>query len=222
VLAELRAWILEGRLKPGDQVLSDAIAEELGVSRVPVREALRILEGEGQVIYYPHQGYFLAKLSLEELVEVYRIRTLLEQEAIREAVPKMTQTDFDRLAEAMADMDRAGAGDAMEHMAANRRFHFAILEPSGMPHLIRLISMLWDATDPYRSLYFNDADNLERSAEEHQAIVDAIQAGDVEQTVELLDRHRAHTIDSLHEILARSEDVGADEAPASAEASAAS
>jgi DNA-binding GntR family transcriptional regulator len=134
----------------------------------------------------------------------------------------MTQTDFDRLAEAMADMDRADASDAMEHMAANRRFHFAILEPSGMPHLVRLISMLWDATDPYRSLYFNDADNLERSAEEHQAIVDAIQAGDVEQTVELLDRHRGHTIDSLHEILARSEDVGADEAPASAEASAAS
>ena len=82
VLAELRRAIAAGELRPGEQVLQDALAERFGVSRVPLREALKILEGEGQVTYRPHRGYFVAELDLDDLREVYRIRDLLETEAI--------------------------------------------------------------------------------------------------------------------------------------------
>ncbi len=86
VLVELRKEIASGALRPGEQVLQEAIADRLGVSRVPLREALKILEGEGQVVYHPHRGYFVAELSVADLVEVYRIRDLLEAEAVEVGV----------------------------------------------------------------------------------------------------------------------------------------
>ena len=78
VLRELRLQIASGKLKPGQQVIQDSLAASLGVSRVPLREALKVLEGEGQVTYHPHRGYFVADLSVADLVEVYRIRSILE------------------------------------------------------------------------------------------------------------------------------------------------
>jgi DNA-binding GntR family transcriptional regulator len=74
VLAELRRMIARGEIRPGAQIVQDALADELGVSRVPLREALKMLEGEGLVTYRPHHGYFVTELSLADLLEVYRIR----------------------------------------------------------------------------------------------------------------------------------------------------
>ncbi|HVQ18393.1 MAG TPA: GntR family transcriptional regulator, partial [Actinomycetes bacterium] len=107
VLSELRRAIMTGELRPGEQVLQDALAEKFGVSRVPLREALKILEGEGQVTYQPHRGYFVAELDAVDLVEVYRIRDLLESEAARVAVPLLTAADLTRLADAAHDVDDA-------------------------------------------------------------------------------------------------------------------
>ncbi|MBL8582662.1 MAG: GntR family transcriptional regulator, partial [Rhizobiaceae bacterium] len=95
VLYELRRRIVSGEFEPGSQILQDALAEELGVSRVPVREALRTLEGEGQVSYEPHRGYFVVELDLNELVEIYRLRDLLEPEATAKAFPNITKEDLD-------------------------------------------------------------------------------------------------------------------------------
>ncbi|GAB3908900.1 hypothetical protein GCM10029964_109490 [Kibdelosporangium lantanae] len=87
VLDELRRLILTGEMAAGAPIRQDALAERFGVSRVPLREALRTLEGEGQVTYRPHHGYQVANLSMADLLEVYRIRELLETEATRLAVP---------------------------------------------------------------------------------------------------------------------------------------
>ena len=89
VLAALRADILDGTLAPGDQIVQESLADRYGVSRVPLREALKTLESEGQVAYYPHRGYFVTELSVADLLEVYRLRALLEAEAIRAAVPSL-------------------------------------------------------------------------------------------------------------------------------------
>ncbi|WP_309072602.1 GntR family transcriptional regulator, partial [Arthrobacter sp.] len=73
-LAELRRMIIAGEVQPGEPLRQDALAERLGVSRVPLREAFKILEGEGQIVYQPHRGFKVARLSLADLLETYRIR----------------------------------------------------------------------------------------------------------------------------------------------------
>ncbi len=202
VLGELRRLIASGELAPGEQVVQDVLADRLGVSRVPIREALRMLEGEGQVAYHPHRGYFVADLSLADLLEVYRIRALLEAEALRRAVPALTDADLAGVEAAEAAVLEAEAGaDLMEMAQANRAFHFALLEPCGMPRLVRLIRQLWDATDPYRSLYYRTAEHRTRVHAEHAAAVEAARRRDVEAVVRVLADHRAHAVEALSAVL---------------------
>ncbi|MQA83741.1 MAG: FCD domain-containing protein [Streptosporangiales bacterium] len=203
VLSELRQAILSGRLAPGEPIRQDALAEQLGVSRVPLREALKILEGEGQVTYRPHRGYFVTDLSLDDLLEVYRIRQLLEGEAARRAIDRLTEEDLERLAEAQREVDKAGAAsDIMAMTTANRRFHFILLEAAGMPRLMRLIRILWDATDTYRAVYLGDERNRQRVSREHDVIVSAVRSGDVELVVRVLDEHRNAAVEVLRQVVA--------------------
>jgi DNA-binding GntR family transcriptional regulator len=202
VLAELRRAIVSGELRPGEQVLQDALADRFGVSRVPLREALKILEGEGQVVYQPHRGYFVAELDLADLHEVYRLRDLLESEAVRVAVPRLTEEDVQRLSDAAADVDRADeSGDLVAMTSANRRFHFALIEAAGMPRLARLVRILWDATDAYRSLYYAEQANRHSVHEEHRAVVRAVRDGDAERAVVLLRQHREHAVTEVSRVL---------------------
>jgi DNA-binding GntR family transcriptional regulator len=202
VLDELRRLILTGEMAPGEPIRQDALAERLGVSRVPLREALRTLEGEGQVIYRPHRGYHVADLSLADLLEVYRIRELLETEATLTAIPRLTGEDIDRLEQAELDIEQAAqAGDIVGMAAANRQFHFTVLEASGMPRLTRLVRVLWDATDAYRSLYYSDNANRERVHREHTAIIDAVRTRDAIEVVRLWDEHRSGAVEHLRGIV---------------------
>jgi DNA-binding GntR family transcriptional regulator len=203
VLAELRRFIVTGRLRPGEQIVQDALAAELGVSRVPLREALKILEGEGQVTYVAHRGYFVTQLSLPDLLEVYRIREILEAEAVRVGLPQMTTEDVDRMADAEREVqDAAEAADVAGMTQANRRFHFALIEACGLPRLVRILGLLWDATEVYRSVYFTEPANRERVGAEHHDLVAAVKAGDVERTVDVLDQHRRHAVAALRTVLA--------------------
>ncbi|WP_338090699.1 GntR family transcriptional regulator [Planosporangium thailandense] len=202
VLEELRRAILAGELKPGTQIVQDAFAERLGLSRVPVREALKILEGEGQVRYSPHHGYFVTELDVNELLEIYRIRELLESEAVRLSVPLLGDEDLARLEQAIEDMAEAsGRKDIVALTAANRRFHFSLFEPSGMHRMVRLIRQLWDSSDPYRSLYFGEPVHRDAVDREHRQILKAARRRDSEGLVHLLDEHRSHAIDELKKIL---------------------
>ncbi len=133
VAAALRQAILDRELKPGEKVRQEEMARRLGVSVIPVREALRVLAGEGQVTYRPRQGYVVSELDLGDLAEVYRLRELLEAEAVRVAVPGLDdeavdhiESLFDEVSEALAEQR---IGDAMK---ANRRAHFALFEAAGM------------------------------------------------------------------------------------------
>jgi DNA-binding GntR family transcriptional regulator len=202
VLAELRSAITGGELKPGMPIRQDALAAQLDVSRVPLREALKTLEAEGLVEHKVHRGYFVTELSLTDLREIYRLRELLEAEAVREAAARMDARLLAALEEAQAEVERAEeAGDVTAMTAANRRFHFALFEASAMPRLIRLIGTLWDSTDAYRSLYYAGTPNRERVVHEHRAVVDALRDGDVEGALRWLDRHRAHAVTALQDVL---------------------
>ena len=201
VLVEIRQQLLDGRLPPGSAVRPDAIGEELGVSAVPVREALRILEGEGQVSYRPHRGYLVNKFDLGDIKEIYLIRELLEAEAVRAAIPILEEEDHRRM-HAELELMAEAKDDILELMAAKRRFHFALFEASEMPHVTRILRVLWDSSDAYRSLLFTHAENRQAVYEKHRRLLDLIASEDIEATIAELNSHRHYAVDVLEADLA--------------------
>ncbi|MFJ9818490.1 GntR family transcriptional regulator [Streptomyces sp. NPDC101151] len=211
-LAWLRDRIAAGEFRPGDQLRQEHLAQAFGVSVPPVREALKTLEAEGHLVYAPHRGYFVAALSFDELAENYRIRELLETEAIRRAVPVLDEEDISRMRDAVADMERAHDDtDILDLTGANRRFHFALFDAAGMPRMADIIRMLWEATDRYRSLYFATHEHRCRVNDEHRDILAAVSAQDTETAVRLLDHHRDHALQALRTALPGT-DAGAPDA----------
>lgn len=204
VLALLRVEILTGSLQPGQQIVQDLLAEKFGVSRVPLREALKILEGEGQVTHHLHRGYFVAELSINDLQEVYRLRAILESEAVTAAVSNITDRDLLAIAELASQVRKATKSrEVLAITAANRAFHFAIFELSEMPRLVRLLRQLWDATDVYRSVYFTQAANRERILLEHDEILSALSARSVARSIRWHDTHRENSVASVSAFIAR-------------------
>jgi len=202
VLRALRTDLVTGHFAPGEQLVQESIAERLGVSRVPLREALKILEAEGHVTYHPHRGYFVTQLSTDDLLEVYRLREILETEALEHAVPMLTPVDCDALAELITGVDHAIRDDDVRSISeANRRFHFALFEFSGMPRLVKLIRQLWDATEAYRSVYFASPPNRDRIHDEHIEILEALRRGDIDGTVRWHNIHRQNTITAVSAVL---------------------
>ncbi|MEV6247909.1 GntR family transcriptional regulator [Streptomyces sp. NPDC051742] len=202
VLGELRRAITSGELRPGDQIRQDALAARFEVSRVPLREALKSLEAEGLVVHHIHRGYFVAELSLDDLEEIYRIRELLETEAVRTAFARMPEGTVAALERIQREVERAATeGDVPGMAAANRLFHFTLIEASGMPRLVRLITTLWDSTDAYRSLYYTEDPHRKQAVHEHRAVISALRHGDEEAAIRWLDEHRAHAVAALRRIL---------------------
>jgi DNA-binding GntR family transcriptional regulator len=199
----LRRAIVSGELRPRQRVNQEDVAERIGLSVAPVREALRALEQEGQVTYLPRRGYFVTELRMADLEEIYALRRVLEGRAAREALPALAPEALERIESAAADcVLTAEVGDVAGELAANRRFHFAILAAPGNPHAMRMIRMLWDSTEAYRALYYNSPEERGRSLEAHERILDALRAGDADRLVAELDGHRDRALDVLREVLA--------------------
>lgn len=195
VLSELRRAIASGELAPGTQLVQESLAEKFGVSRVPLREALQVLEGEGQVVHEPHRGYFVVELSVPDLVEVYRIRAVLEAEAARMALANLTDDELAAL-ETLEKAIRAAArdGDVAAMIEANREFHFALFDLAHMPRLSRIVAALWDSTDVYRAVYYGSTPNRERVNDEHERILAALRNRDADALISELDGHRDHAV----------------------------
>jgi DNA-binding GntR family transcriptional regulator len=186
----LRDEILDGTLAPGDRVhLTDAAAR-LGMSMVPVREALRSLAAEGLVCAVPQRGYRVSELSLGDLDDTYRLRLVLDPMAAELAVPNMTErelrvvrTAFDGLVAAYA------AGDHVRHARFHRAFHFAIYEPCASPWLLRFLNQLWENSIRYQRLSHRRRGSLQDRAEEHRRILDAVEAGDAAGAAQRVREH---------------------------------
>ena len=203
-LRRLRAAIVAGELAPGQRVLQEEIAERLGLSLAPVREALRVLEQEGQVSYRPRRGYFVTELNIDDLEEIYELRRILEARAARLALPALDDDALDRVqAAARACETAAQAGDVAAELEANRRFHFGLLEAPGRPHTMRLIRLLWDSTEAYRALYYNSPDERLAAVQAHVRILEAVGRADADALVAELDAHRARALGELRAILGR-------------------
>lgn len=204
----LRHAIVTGVLRPGQRVGQEDVAASIGVSVAPVREALRVLEQEGQVTYLPRRGYFVTELRLADVREIYALRGLLEERATRASLPQLDPDDLGEIRGAAADcVAAAAADDVVAELEANRRFHFAIMGAARQDHTLRLIRLLWDATEAYRAMYYNDPRERARAAEAHDEIVDAVVARDADRVIAALDAHRNRALDVLTTILGRNDEA---------------
>ena len=191
ILVELRRLIVARELLPGSKVLQDQIAKQMGVSRVPVREALKLLEGEGLVVSEPRRGMFVVELSPEELIQIIQLRRLLETDALAAALPVLGDDTLEAMEASMRDMDVAVAQRDMQMLSrANRTFHMAIVEPSGWDRYLRILNQLWDNSQPYWSYTSTDTTHHARRRAEHAAIFEAVRMRDVDLATQLLDAHR--------------------------------
>jgi DNA-binding GntR family transcriptional regulator len=198
----LRRAIVSGELKPGERVPQDEIAARIGVSLIPVREALRVLESEGQLTYRPHRGYFVTTLRIEDLTEIYRLRETLEAQAVRRALPDIDDEGLQRMADTAAECSAAArAGDIARELEANRRFHFTLFEHPSQPHTERLIQLLWDSTEAYRALYYNSPKERAAADRAHERILSAVRRRDADGLVTELDSHRNRALATLSSIL---------------------
>jgi DNA-binding GntR family transcriptional regulator len=206
---ELRRTIGGGLLGPGERVRQEEIAERLGISLAPVREALAVLEREGQVTYRPRRGYFVTELRMADLIEIYELRELLETRLARDTLAAIDADALERVVLAASDCAEADEkGDVAARLEANRRFHFAILEPTGQAQALRLIGTLWDSTEAYRAMYYNTAAARSESLAAHERIVEAIRGGDPEALVAELDVHRNQALGRLGAILDHPMELG--------------
>jgi DNA-binding GntR family transcriptional regulator len=187
----LRSAIVSGRLRPGDRLKELELSEQLGISRAPVREALRQLEHEGLVLSSPYRATEVLGISQEEIVEVLApIRLTLETFAFRKALPLLTSDDLRALRDLVQMMRSAAAGGDLDALAeADVHFHELIVERSGQRHCLQI----WRSIEPRVRAYFRrDApihSRPEEIADEHEELVEVLQRGEEGPVLETLRRH---------------------------------
>jgi DNA-binding GntR family transcriptional regulator len=199
----LRRALISGELAPGDKIGQEEVAASLGISLSPVREALAVLEQEGQVTYLPRRGYFVTEFDVDDLREIYELRALLEERATRRALPLLEDDGLERVTIAARDcVEAVSSGDVAAELEANRRFHFGLLESPGQSHTMRVIRLLWDSTETYRAMYYNAPEARREAISAHDRILDAARAHDADRLVAELGDHRTQGLTRLEAILA--------------------
>ena len=176
--------ITTGKLVPGSRLDEVELAKRFDVSRTPVREALNLLLGEGLIEMRPRRGAVVARVSPQRLVEMFEVMAELEAMCALLAARRMTEDEFAEIEVAHAACQGAvAARDPDAYFYANERFHFAIYSASHNTFLSEQAAVLQRKLRPYRRLQLRVRNRIQRSYEEHQAIVDALRDGNAEQAV---------------------------------------
>jgi DNA-binding GntR family transcriptional regulator len=199
----IRELIHDGRLLPGQPIRQVALAEQLGMSRVPLREALKNLQADGLVTASSTGGFEVTRLSADELAQFYLMRRLLESELLRR-VGAVTDAELAHLADLNARMAELVDEPSPELRPLNREFHFRIFGlAGGLGHVVAEVSRLWDRTIPYRTVYSSERAARVRIVEEHEALIGALRDRDAERLVEVMDIHRAASEREVIQVLTR-------------------
>ena len=189
--AQIRGLIIDRILLPGEKIRQVELAERLGVSRSPLREALRTLESEGVVTYETNRGYVIARLGEEDLVQIFRMRGLLEGELLRTITrpgPEVLEQLKDLNDAMMAAIDVRNVAKLMQ---ANREFHFTIFELSSLNQFRREVERLWQQSEGYSAQWWwRMPEARTRINAEHKSIIAALRKFDLDRLVELCDAHR--------------------------------
>ena len=195
--ARLRHEILSGALEPGERLIEEQLTQRFGISRAPLREALRLLGQQGLVEHLPRRGVRVAELSAADVDELFGLRDVLEQYAVHTALPLHDGRTLTGLAQTLETMASAAkAGDAFRENEAHRAFHLALVELAGHRHLVRAYEPVLFKLQLYM------AANLRREAEErdpaegvdrHRRLFEAVASDDPATALEALTTHGART-----------------------------
>lgn len=192
----LHGAIVSGDIAPGERLRIESLAAMLGMSHLPIREAIRRLESDGLVAHVPHRGASVVALSLDDLRELYDARLLLEPAIIRRSAASFNESDA---AVARAALDRQTAAEEARAVAdgwtAHTEFHAALYEPSKAHWLLHFVRPLWDSSQRYRMAVTPlRSDERRREAHaEHLQLLDACLAGDGERAAHVLYNHLVKT-----------------------------
>jgi len=197
--ARLRTGITTGVLRPGVRLSIRSLADTLGVSTMPVREALKKLQSEHLVVF-ERRSVTVVSLSAEQVTQLFQIRLRLEQLAAEWALPRLSVTDLTELRAVLDEMDD-------EHLAAdrwrslNRRFHERFYECAGSPHLLDMIRNVWDRVEPYMSIYATTVEEFGEAHRQHTEMLRLIGARDLPGLLQETAWHLEHTARTVAEAL---------------------
>ena len=178
VAAVLREQILGGELGPGTRIRQEEVAERLGSSRLPVREALLVLAAEGLITVEPNKGARVPDLDMDEVETLYQMRERIEPLALIESMPLLSDADLDAIADIQRRIEEHV--DVREFLALDREFHLATYSACTKDHLLGTVTQLWNATQHYRRAYMlvSGAGRRWIVNAEHSLLIDALQRRD--------------------------------------------
>lgn len=176
VAGRLREAILRGDLAPGGRLDESALAMALGVSRTPIRSALRVLAAESLVELHPHRGAIVSELSPDELNEVYLVRVILEGTAARLAAPKMSDERIAALEALLEDLE--STTDPDQWLALNNQFHAIIYQAANRPRMVSIIEYVRNIATPYIRQFIEVREHMESSRGDHRRILEACRKRD--------------------------------------------
>lgn len=187
----LRDQILTGKIGANIPLRQDAIAKKLGVSRIPVREALLLLQSEGLVEFIPHRGAFTTEISSERIQELFHLRKMIESSVLRHAIPKMTEADFSAAEDKLARYDDIlQKGIDIELWSDyNYEFHNLLYAPSGLTESLAIIELLNTKCSRYVKMHLLYTKRTEEAMQEHRLLLTLCQEGDIERATTLLEEH---------------------------------
>lgn len=190
---QLRERILDGRLPPGSRIIQDELAEELNTSRLPVREALRILEARGLVTLRANQGAWVSRMDMRECELNYQIRERLEPFLLAESAPHLSAEDVDELSRLQDRIDQTD--DVEKFLVLDRELHWATYRHHEAEELASIVARLWDTTQHYRRAFTRLAGDHRRwiISSEHRLLIEALRDQDLTTAQRILELHIRRT-----------------------------
>ena len=202
VFNTLRQAILRGELKPGERLMEIQLANKLGVSRTPIREAIRKLELEGLVLMIPRKGAEVAEITEKNMLDVLEVRRALEELAVKLACERITEEEIQELKDAADAFQKIlSEKDITKIAEADEAFHDVIFKSTGNDRLIQLLNSLREQMYRYRLEYLKREEYHPQLLEEHQQIIDRITRKDQSEAAELIDRHIVNQVDVMLEMI---------------------
>ncbi len=192
----IKTRIMSAELPPGATVNEQAIAGALGISRTPVREAIRKLEQEGLVMRYPNRGALVTQLSMKDVIEIWQLREILEPAACRLAAGRVDLAALAGVEKVIRELQEAGGQDYESHHRSDLELHRLILDAAGNTMLRQVVEMLNERVFQLRIV--NSPGRFQKSVAEHLDIVAALRAGDGTAAAEAMRRHLGNARESLY------------------------